>query len=494
MTKRITNAEQIDRIPLLDITTYYRDRDVFVEELRHACHTVGFFLIRHHDDSSSNNNSKHHDDETIKTGIPPNPNSSSTSSSSILAQQMLDETRRFFDRPLNDKMTISYEDSPSFRGYMPIGVENTAGSVDHREQIEYAVEYSSDIDNNSIGKSSWPDYYNRLKASRNPWPTRIQPTLEPTTKQFASHVCHIADCIRDAMSLALKVDPTVMRSKFGGKKAAGEEEENEVVDEVPHWVIKLISYPPAVAAASSAAKTAPPEIQPHTTTSNENECVIVDDDGSNTRHQFQKQNDQQQQGVGAHTDTNFLTLLLQDEVGGLQAFSQGEWIDVDSSSSSSSTSTTTPYNNTDVLVCNLGEQAEIWSRGYFRATPHRVLMNRCKKKSRVSVPLFYNPTLSATIEPIDESQLSKLPWDRDGTDDVKRRKVGPKSKTRNQFWHRPNNSMLRSVGENTFKSLARSHPIVFNKHHPDLQLLDDGRIVQTTKAQRGDNIKRINVT
>ena len=484
MTRVITSTNNTDRIPLLDIATYYNDRDVFVEELRHACHTVGFFLIRHHDDSG--NSSNHHDDENIKTGLSPNPDtSSSSSSSSILAQRMLDETRRFFERPLKDKMMISYEDSPSFRGYMPMGVENTAGSVDHREQIEYAVEYSSNsIDNNCVGRS-WPDYYNRLKASRNPWPTSIQPTLEPTTKQFASHVCHVADCIRDAMSLALKVDPTVMRSKFGGKEAG--EEKNE--DEVPHWVIKLISYPPAVVTVTpSAAETVPQR----TTTSIEIESENADD--SQFQYQSQKHKDRQQ-GVGAHTDTNFLTLLLQDEVGGLQAFSEGKWIDVSSSSpssSSSSPSSSSLFNNTDVLVCNLGEQAEIWSRGYFRATPHRVLMNACKKKSRVSVPLFYNPTLSATIEPIDESQLSQLTWDRDGTDDVKR-KVGngpdeeqqqqqadatSTSKTRNQFWHRPNNSMLRSVGENTFKSLARSHPVVFNKHHPDLRLLDDGRIIQ----------------
>ena len=36
----------------------------------------------------------------------------------------------------------------------------------------------------------------------------------------------------------------------------------------------------------------------------------------------------EQVGVGAHTDSGFLTLLLQDDSGGLQAFTRGEWLDV----------------------------------------------------------------------------------------------------------------------------------------------------------------------
>ena len=39
------------------------------------------------------------------------------------------------------------------------------------------------------------------------------------------------------------------------------------------------------------------------------------------------------------------------------------------------------------------------------------------------------------------------------------------------------NALIRSVGENSFKSLARSHPAVFEKHHGDLRILEDGRIV-----------------
>ena len=98
------------RIPILDIAKYNGNRTAFVEELRVACHTVGFFLIKH--DFGN------------------------------LAKSMLDETRSFFDHPLDEKLRISYEKSPSFRGYMQLGVENTSGNMDYREQVEYAVEYT----------------------------------------------------------------------------------------------------------------------------------------------------------------------------------------------------------------------------------------------------------------------------------------------------------------------------------------------------------------
>jgi hypothetical protein len=42
---------------------------------------------------------------------------------------------------------------------------------------------------------------------------------------------------------------------------------------------------------------------------------------------------------------------------------------------------------------------------------------------------------------------------------------------------RNQNKLMSCVGENSFKSLARSHPKVFARHHGDLRILEDGRIV-----------------
>ena len=65
------------------------------------------------------------------------------------------------------------------------------------------------------------------------------------------------------------------------------------------------------------------------------------------------------QGVGAHKDTGILTLLLQDEVGGLEVESDHGWIAVP------------PLQ--DAFVINIGEILELATNGYLRANVHRVV-------------------------------------------------------------------------------------------------------------------------
>ena len=457
-TAAATAARQRNSVlPVLDIAKYYTNRQEFVEELRYACHTIGVFLIRL-DNNDTHTNDNHHPNTAFPTG-------------GNVFERMLQETRLFFQQPLSDKLQISYEQSPSFRGYMPLGVENTAGHLDHREQVEYAAEYPSA---SSQIRRTWP-VYERLKCASNPWPDTYQPSLQPATVAFAQHTCAVAEILRDSLCLALKVDPKVFSDQyFGGTNGATNNPSRTTTEEdsIPHWVIKMISYPPMKKEDDNN----------NNNNNNNNNSTIISDttttasDSENQKFQQpnQQQQQQQQQGVGAHTDTNFLTLVLQDEVGGLQVFSQGAWIDVPAGS------TETQHN--PILVCNLGEQAEVWSRGYFRATPHRVLRNPSTTHNRISVPLFYNPILSAHIAPSDDDGTHKsstthttIEWDRPNgkTEDTA---------TRNPHWRRANNSMFSCVGDNTFKSLARSHPVVFQKHHNDLLLHKDGSITQ----RRGD--------
>src|SRR5262245_59470230 len=87
-------------------------------------------------------------------------------------------------------------------------------------------------------------------------------------------------------------------------------------------------------------------------------------------------------GVAPHCDWSWLTFLLQNEAGLEVETRNGEWLEV------------TPSNNT--LVVNLGELMEIVTSGYFWATPHRV-RNYSQNKSRVSVPVFINPSLDAVV-------------------------------------------------------------------------------------------------
>jgi isopenicillin N synthase-like dioxygenase len=87
-------------------------------------------------------------------------------------------------------------------------------------------------------------------------------------------------------------------------------------------------------------------------------------------------------GCGAHSDYGYLTILAQDEQGGLQVQTRaGAWIDVP------------PRPNS--FVCNIGEMMEMWTDGLFRATPHRVI--RRAPASRYSVPFFFHPNPNAVI-------------------------------------------------------------------------------------------------
>ncbi|CAL1396408.1 unnamed protein product [Linum trigynum] len=95
-------------------------------------------------------------------------------------------------------------------------------------------------------------------------------------------------------------------------------------------------------------------------------------------------------GSSKHTDTDFITILLQDQVGGLQVLHQDQWVDI------------TPLPGS--LVINIGDLLQLMSNDKFKSVKHRVLANR-SNGPRISVACFFstgllpNPT---KYEPIVE--------------------------------------------------------------------------------------------
>ena len=91
-----------------------------------------------------------------------------------------------------------------------------------------------------------------------------------------------------------------------------------------------------------------------------------------------------QLGAGAHTDWGWITLLAQDECGGLEVeTAAGEWIRAE------------PIPGT--FVVNLGDLVPRWTNGLYHSNMHRVMNNRAGR-NRHSIVLFYNPAYDTHVE------------------------------------------------------------------------------------------------
>ncbi len=149
------------------------------------------------------------------------------------------------------------------------------------------------------------------------------PGFRPLVEHFMSTMGAIADQLMAALSSAFGLSEDHLRNVFG---------------ERPMSLTKLIRYPPT-----------PP-----------GQC-----------------------GVNAHHDAGFVTVLVQHEVGGLQALNpDGDWIDVPVVPGS--------------LVINLGEMLQEISGNYVVATTHRVIATR----ARFSSAYFHGPDLRTRLDPL----------------------------------------------------------------------------------------------
>ncbi|VVB02365.1 unnamed protein product [Arabis nemorensis] len=100
-------------------------------------------------------------------------------------------------------------------------------------------------------------------------------------------------------------------------------------------------------------------------------------------------------GMPPHSDYGFLTLLLQDDVEGLQILHREEWVTVDPIPGS--------------FVVNVGDHLEIFSNGRYKSVLHRVLVN--PTKPRISVASLHSFPLTSVVKPspklIDEQNVPK---------------------------------------------------------------------------------------
>lgn len=88
--------------------------------------------------------------------------------------------------------------------------------------------------------------------------------------------------------------------------------------------------------------------------------------------------------VGEHTDYGLLTILRQDDCGGLEVKSPAGWVEAPPIEGS--------------FVCNLGDMLDRMTGGYYRSTAHRV--KNVSGRDRLSFPFFLDPNWDAEVRAI----------------------------------------------------------------------------------------------
>ncbi|XP_044386215.1 gibberellin 2-beta-dioxygenase 6-like [Triticum aestivum] len=86
-------------------------------------------------------------------------------------------------------------------------------------------------------------------------------------------------------------------------------------------------------------------------------------------------------GMVPHTDSDFLTIVCQDQVGGLEIMNDSHWVAVK------------PH--PDALVVNVGDLFQAWSNNRYKSVEHKVVAN--SKAERFSVAYFLCPSHDSLI-------------------------------------------------------------------------------------------------
>ncbi|KAF9303175.1 hypothetical protein BGZ74_004239 [Mortierella antarctica] len=245
--------------------------------------------------------------------------------SPTLIQSTMAAVRDYFSLPLAEKKKMLIGNSRHFRGYKLMGEEFTNNQVDHREQLQFGPEDEA-LASFQPGTSA---DHTGLQGP-NQWPAStldLLPQFRPCILEYMDQLEILSTHLMEAIALSLDLDASYFRDLFGLN---------------PYYRLKCAKYP-SVAQGKSATI-----------------------------------------GCGAHKDTGFLTVLLQDMVGGLQGQdpASGTWMD------------TRPV--PDTFIVTLGESVERLTDGAYQATVHRVL-NSTSGQDRYSIPFFFDPALDAQI-------------------------------------------------------------------------------------------------
>ena len=283
----------------------------------------------------------------------------------LLPDEVFDQldvcARAFFKLPKNvkNKINMSKGGGVAWRGFFALGDEVTGNVADGKEGLYLGAELPADH----------PAV--RLKIplhGQNQFPQEEEiPNFKNSVIKHMSGCQRISHVLIGLISLSLGLPSNYFFYNFTHQ---------------PLELFRIFHYPNIVTGAQDDADRALLNRRRRSTSPNNKESPL---------------------GVGKHTDYGLLTLLKQDDVGGLQVQSQEGNVFID----------VPPVPHT--FVVNIGDMLELLTRGLFRSTPHRVLQPQSSNKMRVSYPFFFDPGFFSQIKelPLSREVLQKAADARD---------------------------------------------------------------------------------
>lgn len=238
-----------------------------------------------------------------------------------LVAEAFEANRRFHEKPMEEKLAI--KQNRWHRGYQAFA-SSTLKSSARFESARHPNQLESFFVRHEVSPDH-PDFERKPLQGPNQWPD--DPWFVDVVRRYDAATRDLGLKLLPAFSLAVGEDPGYFTRLFAP----------------PSTTLRLIHYPPA------------PPVRP--------EDLF---------------------GIHPHTDYGFLTILAQDDVGGLQVQRvDGTWIDA-------------PY-IPGTFILNIGDILARWTNDHFNSTPHRVI-NKSGNRDRYSIGMFFDPNLETTIE------------------------------------------------------------------------------------------------
>jgi isopenicillin N synthase-like dioxygenase len=242
-------------------------------------------------------------------------------------------SRRFFSQDLAAKMEMSMERG----GRAWRGYFPIGGELTSgKPDVKEGIYFGAELpEDHPLVKAGTPLHGPNL------FPRQV-PQLRDVVLSYIDSMTRLGHALMEGIALALDLDPSYFADRYTAD---------------PLTLFRIFNYP-----ADPAAKT-----------------------------------DEPRWGVGEHTDYGLLTILKQDDTGGLQVKSKDGWL------------AAPPI--AGAFLCNLGDMLDRMTAGLYRSTPHRV--QNVTRRDRLSFPFFFDPNFNAVIRPIIPPDQRRVDRDRD---------------------------------------------------------------------------------